>query len=598
MEVALEKNEGKIKKKDEAFDLGPDDFCEIANQFAVQGRLDEAVKLYERAIKLYPESLALKINLGKTRNLLKERDEEEKKKLLEKFKDERTKMDCLSSQFFSMGVIFLKKGQVEKAQEFFNLSLFHNPNNPEARLELAKTYYKNNDFSNCLKESKIAIAVDPFLSEAHALLGRSFFYLKNFKASLNSIVDSMILDNVSNSDTPSEIIEKFKFLLDKLGIHNKVARNELVKSRLELFNKCVKSLDVEKESLIGKTGIKGVKELIKPKVEDTSKQELLKLALRLKFFALLKDLNDEHLFIIAKRAKELSLKSGEIVFDESDEGEELYLLETGSIKIRKETPFGEQILSRISAGDFFGEMNFIDPASRSADAVCEEDCSLFSIRRSDLELLFEENKKVAVHFYWQFWKSLSIRTREANNLLKTFFEESSSQKKTPLSQEEIAKSKAISIELDRKIQLLQERGLSAKELRLLAAFSKEELYNREDLIFREGDKGDKLYIILDGKVRITKYIPGVGEEALAILEKGDFFGEMALIDNEPRSADAKAHINGTTVLTISREVLNEILSVDIESAYQFLSILCRILTQRLREINLKIIQWRLMSGGF
>jgi len=83
----LEKNEGKIKKKDETFDLGPDDFCEIANQFAVQGRLDEAVKLYERAIKLYPESLALKINLGKTRNLLKERDEEEKKKLLEKFKE-------------------------------------------------------------------------------------------------------------------------------------------------------------------------------------------------------------------------------------------------------------------------------------------------------------------------------------------------------------------------------------------------------------------------------------------------------------------------------------------------------------------------------
>jgi hypothetical protein len=45
-------------------------------------------------------------------------------------------------------------------------------------------------------------------------------------------------------------------------------------------------------------------------------------------------------------------------------------------------------------------------------------------------------------------------------------------------------------------------------------------------------------------------------------------------------------------------VLNEILSVDVESAYQFLFILCRILTRRLREINLKIIQWRLMAGGF
>jgi CRP-like cAMP-binding protein len=588
----------KEKKTPVDFDLGPEDFCEMANQFASQGKYEEAIKLYERAIKIYPESLALKINLGKTRNLLKDREEEEKSKLLDKFKDERTRRDSLSSQFTSMGIIFLSKGLEAKAQECFKLALFHNPNNSLARLELAKTHYKNNDFANCIKELKVVISVDPFLSEAHALLGRAFFYLKNYKAALNSIVDSMILDNAAHRQSPSEIHEKFKYLLEKLGIHNRVERNELAKSRLELFNKCVQKLDLEKESVLGRAGIKGVRELMKPKPEETLRQDLLNLALRLRFFTLLKELNDENLFTIAKKVRELSLKTGELIFDENDESDDLYLLEKGSVKIKKETPFGEQILSRIAEGDFFGEMNFIDPATRSADAVCEEDCQLFAVKRSDLENLFERNKDVAVHFYWQFWKSLSKRTREANNLLKTFFEGSPASPKPPLSQDEIARSKSISIELDRKIQLLQDRGLSAKELRLLAAFSKEELYNRDDLIFREGDEGDKLYIILDGKVRITKHIPGAGEEALAILEKGDFFGEMALIDNQPRSADAKAHINGTMVLTISRQVLNEILSVDIESAYQFLSILCRILTQRLREINLKIIQWRLMSGGF
>lgn len=588
----------KEKKTTFEFDLGPEDFCDMANQFASQGKIEEAIKIYERAIKIYPESLALKINLGKTRNLLKEKEDEEKNKLIDKFKEERLRRDSLSSQFTSMGVIFLSKGQEAKAQECFNLALFHNPNNTVARLELAKTYYKNNDFANCIKELKSLIPVDPFLSEAHSLLGRAFFYMKNYKASLNSIVDSMILDNAAHRQTPSEIHEKFKYLLEKLGIHNRVERNDLAKSRLELFNKCVQQLDLEKETVLGKTGIKGVKELMKPKAEEILRQDLLNLALRLRFFSLLKDLSDEHLFTIAKKVRDLSLKTGEVIFDENDEGDDLYLLEKGSVKIKKETPFGEQILYRIKEGDFFGEMNFIDPATRSADAVCEEDCKLFAVKRSDLEHLFEKCKEVSVHFYWQFWKSLSKRTRNANNLLKTFFQESAATAKSALSQEEISRSKSISIELDRKIQLLQDRGLSAKELRLLAAFSKEELYNRDDLIFREGDVGDKLYIILDGKVRITKHIPGAGEEALAILEKGDFFGEMALIDNQARSADAKAHINGTTVLTISRQVLNEILSVDIESAYQFLSILCRILTQRLREINLKIIQWRLMSGGF
>ena len=45
-------------------------------------------------------------------------------------------------------------------------------------------------------------------------------------------------------------------------------------------------------------------------------------------------------------------------------------------------------------------------------------------------------------------------------------------------------------------------------------------------IFDEGDPGDAMYFILDGQVRISKHIPGVGEEALAFLEEGAYFGEM------------------------------------------------------------------------
>jgi len=442
------------------------------------------------------------------------------------------------------------------------------------------------------------IQVNPFVQEAHALLGRSFFYVKNFKAALNSIVDAMILDNAMGKQSPPELHEKYKYLLEKMGVHNRSARNDLVKARLALFEKCVKHLDVQKSAILGRGTISYVRDLTRAKEQESDKQDLLKLALRLRQFDILASLSDENLFTVAKAVKEMEVEKTQLIFDEEDEGDEIYFVEKGEICISKETPFGVQSLAKIGKGEFFGEMNFIDPVSRSADAVADENCTLFCLKREDVEVLFESQKQVAVQFYWHFWKSLSRRTREANNLLKTFFSDTEAHQKEALSEEKVTRSKEISIDLDRKLQLLQDRGLSAKELRLLAAFSVEELYNRNELIFREGDVGDKLYIILDGKVRIVKHIPGVGEEALAILEKGDFFGEMALVDNEPRSADAKAHVNGTTVLTISREVLNEILSVDIESAYQFLSILCRILTQRLREINLKIIQWRLMSGGF
>lgn len=589
----------KPAKESPSIGVTVEDFCAIAGQFAAQGRLDEAVNVYERAVKVYPESLALKINLGKMRNLQKEKEEEDRKKLMGKFKEERTHRDRLSFQFCSMAGIFLSKGQEEQALECYRLSLHNNPENVHARMDLARAFYRGNDFASAIKELKAVLSIDPFLAEAHALLGRALFYLKNYRGALNSLVDAMILDNAAGRQSPPELQDKFKYLLDKLEIHNRTDRNELVKSRLELFNQCMKHLDLEKEMVLGRSALKGLKDLGRPKPEDAARPDLLQMAIRLRTFDLLAALSDENLFTIAKNIKELQVPNGELVFDEEDESDELYLVESGTMAIQKQTPFGVQGLAKVNKGEFFGEMNFIDPASRSADALAEGNSVLFALRRSDVESLFDSRKEVAVQFYWHFWKSLSRRTREANNLLRTFFaDQAETGQPARLNQDQVAESKAISIDLDRKLKLLQDRGLSAKELRLLAAFSVEELYNRDELIFREGDVGDKLYIILDGKVRITKHIPGVGEEALAILDKGDFFGEMALIDNEPRSADAKAHTNGTTVLTISREVLNEILSVDIESAYQFLSIMCRILTQRLREINLKIIQWRLMAGGF
>jgi CRP/FNR family cyclic AMP-dependent transcriptional regulator len=591
------------KKKSEAqqvpgIHLSIEDLCSIASKFAQQGRYEDAIELYEQGIKVYPSSLALKINMGKARNMLKEKEQEDKRRLMGMFKEERSKKDRLSFQLVSLGNMFIGKGQFEKAEECFKVSLLHNPENFEARMELARAYYRMNDYAAAIRELKAVVQVNPFVQEAHALLGRSFFYIKNFKAALNSIVDAMVLDNAMGVQSPPELHEKFKYLLEKMGVHSRAARNDLVKVRLKLFEKCVKQLDVQKSAILGRGTISYVRELSKAKEEDTEKEDLLKLALRLRQFDILSSLNDENLFTVAQAVRTIRVEKQQLVFDEEDEGDEIYFVEKGKVRISKDTPFGEQILARIGKGEFFGEMNFIDPVSRSADALADEGCTLFCLKREDVVHLFDHHKEVAVQFYWHFWKSLSRRTREANNLLKTFFSDTESHHKEPMTDDKVSKSKEISIDLDRKLQLLQDRGLSAKELRLLAAFSVEELYNRNELIFREGDVGDKLYIILDGKVRIVKHIPGVGEEALAILEKGDFFGEMALVDNEPRSADAKAHVNGTTVLTISREVLNEILSVDIESAYQFLSILCRILTQRLREINLKIIQWRLMSGGF
>lgn len=72
------------------------------------------------------------------------------------------------------------------------------------------------------------------------------------------------------------------------------------------------------------------------------------------------------------------------------------------------------------------------------------------------------------------------------------------------------------------------------------------------IIFHHGDPGGLLYIIIDGKVKITHSTPDGQEALLAILGGGDFFGELALLDDSPRSATAEA-IEPTEVLTLHRE---------------------------------------------
>jgi CRP-like cAMP-binding protein len=78
-------------------------------------------------------------------------------------------------------------------------------------------------------------------------------------------------------------------------------------------------------------------------------------------------------------------------------------------------------------------------------------------------------------------------------------------------------------------------GLDEKRRKLVASEGKELSYKAGDVIVGEGAMGVGFYLILDGKVEVRR-----GSRALASLEKGQFFGEMSLIDEQPRSADVVA----------------------------------------------------------
>ncbi|MDW8361828.1 MAG: cyclic nucleotide-binding domain-containing protein [Myxococcales bacterium] len=130
-------------------------------------------------------------------------------------------------------------------------------------------------------------------------------------------------------------------------------------------------------------------------------------------------------------------------------------------------------------------------------------------------------------------------------------------------------------------------GIGTEGLRLIAAVAREQSYRAGQIVFREGDIGGPLYLIREGRVRISRTVAGMGEEALAILGPGDAFGEMSLIEDVPRSADAIAH-EACKLLVIERDPFEDLLLLHKDLAYEILWNFVRILSARLRETNEKM----------
>ncbi len=141
------------------------------------------------------------------------------------------------------------------------------------------------------------------------------------------------------------------------------------------------------------------------------------------------------------------------------------------------------------------------------------------------------------------------------------------------------------VEQLKKVELFA--GLKVEALELIAQVAAEESHALGTKIFQHGDAGDKLYLILEGRVRISREVPGMGEEALAVLGPGQVFGEMALLDESPRSADARVH-ERCRLLAIPKDGFDDLLFLHKDLAYEVLWSIVRMLVDRLRETTNKL----------
>lgn len=152
--------------------------------------------------------------------------------------------------------------------------------------------------------------------------------------------------------------------------------------------------------------------------------------------------------------------------------------------------------------------------------------------------------------------------------------------------EQLRRWKSTSPELNR-IKFLKTvpffNELSQWQLRKVAEVVFERNYEQNELIFEEGQPGAAFFLIIEGKVSVEIYREKYTAN-LAVLEKGAFFGEMALLDESPRSASARA-VEPTRTLALYRNDLNRLIHSSPETACHIFRALARIIGDRLRSTN-------------
>jgi CRP-like cAMP-binding protein len=127
------------------------------------------------------------------------------------------------------------------------------------------------------------------------------------------------------------------------------------------------------------------------------------------------------------------------------------------------------------------------------------------------------------------------------------------------------------------------QNFTEQDLQGLSEECAEATFKKDELVFAEESPGDKMYIIRAGSVKIFKKIKN-NDTTLAIVNPGEFFGEMALLDGGPRSAAAKA-IEDVKALVITIKNFENMREKNPHVALSIMDVLVKTLSNRLRQAN-------------
>ncbi len=249
-------------------------------------------------------------------------------------------------------------------------------------------------------------------------------------------------------------------------------------------------------------------------------------------------------------------KDSYIIVEGKQNADRFYIIRQGKVRVSKEVEVVEEEGGVLGPGDFFGVVSTMSNHSHIETAQAMTDVTLISVHRDQYGLLIEKNTPVAMKIIMAFSKRMRFldealtritlkSTAEAdpshlfrigeyyakqNQYNQAFYAYYQYLKHCPSGQHvEVAKERLTKIKPYSKAVYLDG---STEEFN--------RFYPKDTMVFSEGMPGSELYIIQKGSVKITKIVDN-NEVLLAVLKSGDIFGEMAILENKPRSANAVAY---------------------------------------------------------
>jgi CRP-like cAMP-binding protein len=311
----------------------------------------------------------------------------------------------------------------------------------------------------------------------------------------------------------------------------------------------------------------------------------------LRVFRVFQHVPDDHLEQLAAFATEQLMARGQVIYDENEAGEDFFVVVSGATEDYCTALGRRQPVSRSRVGQILGETPFLDGRPRPTTAVAIDKGTLLRFKSGGLRRWLANDHELGAALARSFWHSLAAKIRQANQFMTEIVPLAESGER-----QEGGVGQQVELMPGAKMDLFQETGLSAAALRLLATTLNAQHFPRDAYLFHEGETGESLYVVFDGEVRISRQMSGRGEEPLAMLGRGEVFGEMALVDDQVRSADARAHTDGCTVLVLTQADLDAVLHMPPVAASQFLHLVCGVLCYRLRAMISLLASWRTRIG--